>query len=48
MKQPEKLYKDFNVFGDDGRNHVIHEKEPMTCTAVYYKYRWALSVGGIE
>lgn len=44
----EKYYKKFNVFGDDGRNHVITTEKPMTTLEVYYKYRQALSVGGIE
>lgn len=41
-------YKKFNVFGNDGRNHVITEDKPMTSTEVLYKYKWALCVGGIE
>ena len=41
-------YTKFNVFGDDGRNHVITEDKPMTTLEVLHKYRWALSVGGIE
>lgn len=44
----EKLYTKFNVFGDDGRNHVIKTEKPMTTLEVLYKYEWALSVGGIE
>lgn len=42
------LYKKFNVFGDDGRNHVITTDKPMTTFEVQYKYHWALCVGGIE
>jgi hypothetical protein len=41
-------YTKFNVFGDDGRNHVITTEKPMTTLEVQYKYSWALSVGGIE
>ena len=43
----EKYIK-FNVFGDDGCNHVITTEKPMTTLEVQYKYSWALSVGGIE
>lgn len=44
----DKRYTQFNVFGDDGRNHVLKTEKPMTCDEVMYKYKWALSVGGIE
>lgn len=43
-----ELYTKFNVFGDDGENHILVTEKPMTTTEVYYKYRWALAVGGIE
>ena len=38
----------FNVFGDDGQNHVITTDKPMTSLEVQNKYSWALCVGGIE
>lgn len=46
--EPDKKYTKFNVFGDDGENHVITTKEPMTCEQVQLRYKWALAVGGIE
>ena len=46
--ETNKTYTSFNVFGDDGRNHVLNTEKPMTCDEVMWKYKWALCVGGIK
>ena len=46
--EKDKKYTKFNVFGDDGENHVITTNKPMTCNEIICKYDWALAVGGIE
>ena len=48
MYKPDEKYSEFNVFGDDGRNHVMKSDKPMTCTEAMYHWKWALSVGGIR
>ena len=49
MAHNQKLgekFTSFNMFMDDGRNHVIHTNKPMTTLEAMYKYH-ALSIGGI-
>ena len=43
----EKFTK-FNVFGDDGINHIMKSEKPMTTEEALYHWKWALCVGGIE